>query len=74
MPIPTAELLAEVPTLEDHTAAALQELQGQLVAERAERERLHSELDLRDSALDSAQTTSSCSHAAGMDPGSGQAW
>lgn len=56
MPKPTAEFLAEVPTLEDHTAAALHELQGQLVAERAERERLQSELDLRSSALDSAKS------------------
>ena len=56
MPISTSELLAETSVLEDHTAAALPELQAQLVAERAERERLQGELDLRDSALDSAKS------------------
>lgn len=56
MPIPTAELLAEVPALDDQAAAALHELHAQLVAERADRERLQSELDLRNSALDSAKS------------------
>jgi PAS domain S-box-containing protein len=56
MPIPTAELLAEVPALDDQAAAALHELHAQLVAERADRERLQNELDLRNSALDSAKS------------------
>jgi hypothetical protein len=56
MPIPTAELLAEVPALDDQAAAALHELHAQLVAERADRERLQSELELRNSALDSARS------------------
>jgi PAS domain S-box-containing protein len=56
MPTPTAELLAEVPALDDQAAAALHELHAQLVAERADRERLQSELDLRNSALDSARS------------------
>jgi len=56
MPIPTAELLAEVPALDDQAAAAMHELHAQLVAERADRERLQSELDLRNSALDSARS------------------
>ena len=55
MPTPTTELLAEVPALDDRNAA-FHELQAQLVAERAERERLQSELDLRNSALDSAKS------------------
>ncbi len=55
MSTPTAELLAEATVLDDRTAA-FHELQAQLVAERAERERLQSELDLRNSALDSAKS------------------
>ena len=49
-------MLAEVPALDDQAAAAIHELHAQLVAERADRERLQSELDLRNSALDSARS------------------
>ena len=56
MPISTFDGMRspDAEPLDDQAAVAVHELHGQLVTQRADRERLQNELDLRNSALDSA--------------------